>query len=119
MGRYTCAKSKFIKDLIKGMAWSDTKKREYIETLIDLEDVILNGTRSFGVGMWYNAMVGRYKKEWEAIYSELKPKEFRELLKQEAEKQKLVIWEREQAAKKRRKEEAMDKEDWAKAGGVI
>lgn len=74
-------KSQFIKKLIEGTSWKNEARRRYIDDLITLEKFILEGPKGFASGILYGALQEKYKREWEIIYKELKPEQFKRLKK--------------------------------------
>ena len=114
--QYDGIKSEFIRKKIKGRKW---QSRGYINNLIRLEDFLLNGSRGFAGAMHYNLLRSEHEKQHEAIFKELKPKEFEGWIgrkkKEEAKDRKQrEIWERRDGEKERRQ-----KEEWIKAGGKL
>lgn len=112
--QYDGVKSEFIKKKIKGRKWSG---RGYIDDLIHLENYIINGPNGFSGAMHFNLLKSENKKQYEAIFKELKPKEFEKYIerkkKEEEESRKQhELWEIRNGEKERRL-----KEEWIKAGG--
>ncbi len=103
-------KSEFIKNLIKERGLKGKGGRGYIHDLLRLEEYILNGPRGFASGMHYHILKGKYRREWEAIYRELKPKEFEEIMQREREEER----KRKQEKERRRREEIIRqlKKEW-------
>ncbi len=116
MGNYTKVKSKFIREKIKKVNWK--RDRDYIDTLIFIEDIITGKQKMSWMGSFrWNGAKKSYPKEYKAIYEELQPKEFARIHKQEVkeiarEKREEVRWKKEE-----RLEEEKDRKDWIKAGG--
>ncbi len=75
-------KSKFVKKLISQNV-EDEERREYINDLINLEWFILNGVHGYASARYYHHLKRKYRKEWEAIYSELNPEKFKEIIAEE------------------------------------
>ena len=71
---YKNIKSKFIKDKIKGLEWNK-KNKEYVDNLVFIEEYVLDKIAGMGVSYKIHSFRDTYKKEYEAIYKELKPKE--------------------------------------------
>ncbi len=107
---YKNVKSEFIKNLIKERGLKGKGGRGYIHDLLRLEEYILNGPRGFASGMHYHILKGKYRREWEAIYRELKPKEFEEIMQREREEER----KRKQEKERRRREEIIRqlKKEW-------
>jgi len=114
---YQKVKSQYIKSLILGASWENEEQREYIDFLIELERVILEGVHGMAEGIWYHHNTIKYRKEWEILYRELKPEIFERIIeseKREAEEQKKrdEEWMREWEEKEKRQ-----KEEWLEMGG--
>ncbi len=101
-------KSKFVRNLIRGRRFSDRRQRKYIEDLILLERFIASGIHGMWAGQVYNTLKTKYRKEWEAVYKELKPKEFVKELARERQEER---WRKSEAAKEKKKE-GKEREAW-------
>ncbi len=111
---YSKVKSKFIKNKIKERNW---KSKDYIDDLIYLEEYISGEIYGLG-GNWKAAsMKSEYKKEYDAIFKELKPKDFKQYIKQERREAERERKENEKFEKREQREHREAKKDWIKAGG--
>lgn len=113
---YTTIKSKFVNEELKKTKW---KKRNYIDDLIYIEGFVLKQHFGLWGGYLRNHLLGKYPRQWKAIWLELNPKEYRkdvEFEKKERERKR-----KEEARLKR--EEALelkrDRLEWKKRGGKI
>lgn len=79
--KYIRTRSIFVRNRIRGSSWTDD--REYIDRLVKLECYILNGPRCFADALQYRHLKEKYRTEWEKIYQELKPEEFKKLMERE------------------------------------
>jgi len=113
---YKKIKSEFIRKKLKETSWKD---REYIGHLMAIERAIIHGLGGWMDHYMYNIRKQSYRKEWEAIYKELKPKEFRNLLKQESREKEKEKKEEKKSRKRENKEYTKAKEEWKKMGGRI
>ena len=114
-GEYTQVQSTYIRNLIHQTSWNAEKVRKYIDELITLEHYILHGIRGYISGMGYSHLKERYRREWEIIYTELRPVEFKIELEKEKERERYL---EEQTRKQAEGEEEMRK-DWIEAGGKV
>ena len=112
---YSEIRSSYIRNRINRSSW--TKDRNYIDQLMKLEWYILNGPDCFGGALHYHYLKEKYRSEWEEVYQELKPEEFKKLVdREEARKQE---WNRKLKETIRRKK-IMDKclkKEWIAMGG--
>jgi len=114
---YREVKSEFIKSLIKGTSWNNKGRRKYINELIALERCILDGPRGFASAMRYHSLKRKYRKEWEAIYRELKPEEFERLMQREREEERKRRQEEERRRRKEQEKMERLKREWLEMGG--
>jgi len=115
---YKEAKSQFIKKLIKGTSWRNKARIRYIDDLITLEKFILEGPKGFASGMLYGALQEKYKREWEIIYKELKPEQFKRLMEEERLKEEEFQKKMEQLRKELKEREERLKREWHEMGGT-
>ncbi|MFH1376135.1 MAG: hypothetical protein ABIH25_00710 [Candidatus Woesearchaeota archaeon] len=113
---YKQVKSKFIKDKIRGLRWNK-KNVEYVDNLVFIEDYILDKTAGLGVGYKINSFKNKYKKEYEEIYKELRPKEFKQVKKRKVKERKKEEKENRKFDEDKRKEEEQAKKEWLEMGG--
>jgi len=118
LGRYVEIKSNFIKNLIKGRSFSDREFRVYIDRLIMLEKIILEGVKGYAEAALYNDMQRYYRREWEAIYRELKSEEFSRLMEKEKRLKALRESKDRVLLERVKKEEEELKKEWIELGGV-
>lgn len=114
MGQYTNVESKFIKEKIKNTKWDDSG---YIDNLIFLEKTIIEGVHSMGGNYMYRDLQNKYPKEYEAIYKELKPKEWKKLQEEEKKDKEKAKREQKKEEEEEELEEEEDRKDWVKAKG--
>ena len=108
-------KSEYIRNKINGMKWN---KRGHINDLIFFEKwVSSDGELGLSAGWKFDSLIKNFKKEFEIIYEELKPKEFKKYIKKEAQKRENVLLEESKFNEQRAKEEAQAKEEWFSFGG--
>ncbi len=83
-----------------------------------LEEGILTGGRLGWVGhMHYLDVQERYPRAWKAIYLELKPKEFRELMEYERRQKQRDEKQRQAWARQEKAEGKKALKEWRAAGG--
>ena len=111
---YTNAKSNFVKEVIKNTSWN---KRQYIERLLDIEKFATTGYCSTGAGYIRMSLKSKYPKEWEAIWLELNPEEYKSTLDYEKKEKERTRKENLQFKKEESLELKRDKEAWKKMGG--
>ena len=113
---YDNIKSKFIKNKFKGLKWNE-KNKEYIDNLVFIERYVLGKVKGWTTGYSIIRIKEKYQKDFEAIYKELKPKQFKRMKEQEKiikRKEKKAM---EEASQKRRDDAWKDIDVWAKMGG--
>lgn len=115
-------KSKFIQEKIKNIKLNSQNKK-YIKKLLALEDFIINGIHSMYAGYYYHNLKSWYKKEWRAIYNELKPEEFKKITekerkKREKEEREEAMWKLEEKREKEAEEREL-KNMWKRYGGKL
>ena len=113
---YKQVKSQFIKDKIKGLKWNEENK-EYIENLMLLEKGITENIRQWAFGMHFHQLKSKYNKEYEAIYKELKPKEFEKIKKREVKERKKEEEKDKKSEEEERREEERTRKEWLEMGG--
>lgn len=104
-------KSEYIKNKVQGHSFKNTKYRNYIQDLVFLEQVIMEGAGGFGGAMRFHGLEFTYEKDYEEIYKELKPDEYKKYMKEKKlkrlkEKRDRKKW------KKREQQELVDEEKW-------
>lgn len=116
--QYREVESQFVKELIKGTSWKNEPRRQYIDNLIKLEKFILEGPKDFGSGMYYGALKQKYRSEWETLYKELKPEQYKRLKKKERLEKETSQKELQKLRKELRVQEEHLKREWLKIGGT-
>ena len=112
---YSKVKSKFIREKIKERKWESW---DYIDGLIRIERLVLGEYFGWGTGYIIHSCKADYPKEWDIIYRELKPKEFKKLRECEKKEEKRERKENEEFEKQEQRERRELKKDWIKAGGT-
>lgn len=114
MEKYTKAKSKITKELIKQ---TDFNKRDKVDELLEMENFILNGTQGYNSKRFFEDLKKKYPNEYAEMFPELDPEGYKRILDKEREERERK--EREMAFWKQKEEEFINatKEDWIKAGG--
>jgi hypothetical protein len=102
---YRAVRSRFIRSLIKSRKWKD---HDYIDSLIDLENFILNGPASMAAINVNAYLKKRYYAEWKQILRELRPDDYAEQFGDQKPESGMEL--REQEKEKLRQE-------WVAAGG--
>ena len=111
------AKSRVIKDLIRGSSFYDSEIRTKIDELLRLEDCIVSGIHGWAHSVLYNYLKSKYPQEWARIYEELKPETFSKI------RAKQALWDaewkqREESEKTEELErEKRAREEWVELGG--
>ena len=113
---YKQVKSQFIKDKIKGLEWNK-KNKEYIDNLVFIENYILTKTGGMGISYIIQSLESRYKKEFKAIYNELKPKELEQIKKREEKERRKEKEEHRKFEEEERKDSEQAKKEWFEMGG--
>ena len=112
---YTNAKTKFVRDKIKLTHWED---RHYIDVLLDFEKIISRGGPwQWAQALWYHGMVEKYKKEWTAIYKEMKPQQYGKFIEREKQQQMEDKKSKEHRRQIAIQKELLEEEEWRKARG--
>lgn len=81
-------KSVFLKNIIKRRNFNSSKDRNYVENLLLLENIIINGVHQFGQAMAFRSMKSDYPKEYAAMKKELDPKGYAKEVEQEEKNEK-------------------------------
>ena len=115
---YTSVNSEFIKTEIRSSNWNDRIRRDYIDSLLELEEYVLHGARGCANALYMGGLKDQYKREYDIIFKELRPEEYERLAKEE-ERREL---ERQEEDEKERKEfkdkEERQRREWLEAGGT-
>ena len=111
------AKSKVVKDLIKGSSFSDSSVRTRVDELLRIERYILDGVHSYASALLYHHLKGKYPAEWTNIYEELEPSEFQILRREEEKRLKEQERWRETQRKAEKEREERARRDWQAMGG--
>ena len=80
---YDQIESEFIQQKISEGDFEDENFRDYVDTLIYLEDKILNGASGYCDGMKFNHTRNKLNEEYRLIYREVAPEKYREKLVRE------------------------------------
>ena len=115
---YKEVKSEFIRNLIRQTSFRNLREREYIDELIALERFIVDGAESYASALRYHYLKRRYRKEWEAIYKELKPEEFRRIIEREKKEEEESRRRAEEEKRRKLEEELKKKDEWLAIGGL-
>ena len=112
-------KTKYILNKIKGESFSNTRHREYIDDLIEMEKLLLvKGCPNKSYAMGLSFLKNRHPKAFIAIFKETDPKGYKKWLQQE-EKEKIRCRKKmERDEKREEKEEQKEKKIWIKLGGI-
>lgn len=112
---YTDVKSDHIKKKIKNSEFEDEEIRKYINKLIFLECQI-TGEINLGYpgGMLYDKIKKNYREDYEAIYTELKPEEFKNLQRKKKRKEQEIKKKKEIRREKKEKKLEQAKKEWSK-----
>ena len=115
---YENIKSKFVKNKLKGLKYNKDNK-DYIDTLMYLEKYVSGESGGWATSIKIHHLKGQYKTEYESIFSELKPEEFKAQKKKEERAEKR--WKDEKVLDERRdkKEEEESKKSWKDMGGKL
>lgn len=106
---YSKIKSKLVRKELKKTAWNDM---EYIARLMDIEKFALGTYVSSGYGYIYNLLNDSYSQQWKAIWMELNPVRYKDILLRE---KKLKVKERKEQIKFIIEENKMiqqDRKEW-------
>ncbi len=113
---YSGIKSNFVKQELKKTKFKD---RKYIDRLMDIEKFATTGYCSTGAGYIRHILKGKYPQQWEKIWMELNPKEYKEIFARERKQESQDRKEEEQWKREEREEFRMEKKDWKEMGGKI
>lgn len=108
---YAEIKSKFVKKEVKKTAWKD---REYIDHLMSIEKFALGTYVSSGHGYIRNILKGRYPEQWKAIWLELNPLLYKEIVKREKREKVKEMKEEVKWNKEEREVLLREKREWEK-----
>jgi len=114
---YREVKSQFIKKLIEGTSWENEARKEYIDSLIKLEGFILHGAGSMAGAMRRGELQKQYPREWETIYNELKPEEFKDLKERERRENEESERRMDEITRESERREKRLKQEWLEMGG--
>ena len=103
--------SKFVKSELKKTKWEN---RKYIYDLLEIEGFVFAEHFGLGSGYLYVHLKNKYPKQWKAIWLELNPGEYHEIVELE-EKDKLKLLE---LIKEKKLQTKIEKEDWKKMRGL-
>lgn len=81
---YAKIESNYVREKIKKTSW---KKRAYIDDLMRIEHLALEGTLSWPTGYIRQHLEETYPAEWKAIWLELNPRLYNGILKRREEKE--------------------------------
>ena len=116
-GRYSKAKTEFVREKIKSAQWKD---RGLIDICLDFEEIVSRGGPwQWAQAMVYNARSEQYKKEWLAIFKELKPEGYKKFLEREKREARERAEERKREYERYLQKQVLEKQDWIKAGGSV
>lgn len=115
---YKDIKSQYIIGKIKERSFSNEKDRRYINELCFLEKSITEGIPGLGGNIELDLLKHLHREEYEIIYKELDPKEFKRYLKTDKEERLLSARIRKTWEKKRKKKLEEDEKDWISLGGL-
>jgi len=112
--KYTEIKSEYIRDKLKQTSYKDN---EYIDSLMKIEGLTQGRTYGMTTGhMWLN-LPEMYPEDWKAIWLELDPKRYHEIIEFKKKEKEKEEFDRLQFNEQERKEVIENKKDWIKAGG--
>ena len=111
---YTNIKSNFVKAELKKTKWGN---REYVENLMKIEGLAQRKTYGMVTGYMLNGFPNKYPKQWEAIWLELNPKQYKKNLEYKNKETEREKKEEERFKKEEKLELKRDKEAWKKMGG--
>ncbi len=114
MGKYTEVKSKFIKKKIKKTHWEDS---DYIDVLIKIERFVLGERCDLLEDYIQKEFESHYPKEYEAIFKELRPKEWSAMQIDGKKGKEKMIRELDEMGEEYAAGEEEKRKDWIKAGG--
>lgn len=80
---YNEVESDFIREKIQEGSFENQDFRDYVDTLIYLEDKILNGASGYCDGMRFNQVRNELQEEYRLIYREVAPDQYKEKLARE------------------------------------
>ena len=115
---YTAVKSEFIKANIRGSNWNDRIRKNYIDSLIELEEYVLHGARGWADALYMGALKDQYKREYDIIFKELRPEKYEQLAKEEEQRELKRQKEREKERKEFVVKEERQRKKWLDAGGT-
>lgn len=110
-------KSTFLRGLIRNASFSNARHRKYVYDLLRLEEYIADGYHGWASAVHYGCLKNQYRYEWEKIYAELKPDQWKELVRKG--EQTYVMWldMKKTIEVNAREEEEEARRQWLAAGG--
>ncbi|NQV91886.1 hypothetical protein HQ489_05420 [Candidatus Woesearchaeota archaeon] len=112
---YKHIKSEFVKSIIKKTKWKDSL---YIDDLMSIEQLALGERFGNMTSYMYWGWPRKYKKEWEAIWMELNPKQYKESQEYKKAEKERERKEREHLKREERLELEKAQVSWKKMGGL-
>ena len=111
-------KTKYIISRIKGKSFGNTRHREYIDDLIDIEDILVNGCPNKSYAMTLSVLKERHPRAFKAILKEIDPKRYKKWLQLEEKEKRQDRKEMERYEKMEEKEDQKQKKIWIELGGI-
>jgi hypothetical protein len=93
--------------------------RAYIDKLLQIERLVVDGVRSWITGMLSTSLRGSYPIEYNAIHRELRPEDHRRAQRAEARRERALMVEARRRALLEQQRTERDRELWAEFGGTV
>jgi hypothetical protein len=109
---YSEVKSEWIKQEITERDFENQEDRDFVDTLVYIEKMVLEGPTGFASGMQWGQVRNKHPKKYDRIQKELRPEKYAERKRREAENERQLedFQDEQQNKKEEAKREA--REEW-------
>lgn len=116
---FSNVRTEYVKEKIKGRSFSDKDHREYVETLIMIEQYFAGEMKGWTTGYWVKGVKEKLPEEFMEIGEEMKPGFKAGLSKEKKKEAERLRKEEERRAKKEELRVLSEEKDWVKLGGKV
>jgi hypothetical protein len=111
-------RSQFVRDKIAGLTFT-RPNRAYIDKLLQIERLVVDGVRSWITGMLSTSLRASYPVEYDAIHRELRLEEYERASHAEARRERALRAEARRHALAERQRTARERRLWVELGGTV